>query len=99
MSIEKVFLGSSKEVFYKIFICLQKWRGLLREDDAIFMGDKIKDTATGFPEAIRSYGLWMSRVSAETVFSAGWRLRAKPISLAIGQVHVILRQHKRQVIQ
>ena len=54
MSIEKVFLGSSKEVFYKILICLQKWRRLLKEDDAIFMDDKISLPVSERPQWLSS---------------------------------------------
>ena len=57
MSIEKVFLGSSKEVFYKILICLQKWRRLLKEDDAIFMDDKISLPVSERPQWLSSVPL------------------------------------------
>lgn len=45
-SIEKTFLRSSNEVFYKIFTFMQRWRVLLKERAAIFQDDKIVEVKT-----------------------------------------------------
>lgn len=42
MGIEKRFLSSSNEVFYKFFTFLQKWRILLKDGDARFFGQQYK---------------------------------------------------------
>jgi len=41
MGIEKTFPRNSNEVSHKFFVCLQKWRILLREQDARYLDDKI----------------------------------------------------------
>jgi hypothetical protein len=55
MSTEKRFTQSSNEVFHKIFQYLQKWRMLLKEQDACKIPDtqerKNEEMAEGFLEA------------------------------------------------
>ena len=46
MGIEKKFPKSSNEVFHKIFMFMQKWRILLKEQDVGYMDDKIRRMKT-----------------------------------------------------